>query len=295
MHPDNYIRRMFIKSPELFPGLLGSDWRKTIKLGEIFKIAVGLTDIKVDAYHFESCSFTAKVLKKRWSECTNQDIQAWTPENLDLVVRHYLQRRGFTTMEELEQLQNTNSDGSLTRALVALLHCYRDDQTHARTRKCHAPDHVKSGGITPSKYQKIEKHEMAAVLKLYTEAEARRAALQPTEKPLLTISVKDSEEIVEEYVESYVESEFSEQEFIRTDKNEEKDVESGISDNLASDQCRASNVWHADSIDDLIWQLDIGLSPSADAVQTLLKNEEDLPTYQSRIYASRSKRVEDLL
>jgi hypothetical protein len=231
MHPDNYIRRMFIESPEPFPVLLGSDWRKTIMLGEVFKIAVALTDIKVDAYHFESCSFTAKVLKKRWSERTNQDIQPWTPENLDPVVRHYLQRRGFTTMEELEQLQNTNSDGSLTRALVVLLHCYRDDQTHARTRKRHAPDHVKSGSITMSKHQKLEKHEMEAVLKLYTEAEARRTALQPTETPL-----------------------------------------------------------NANSMDDSTWQLDIGLPPFADEVQTLLEHEEDLPTYHSGIYVSRSKR-----
>jgi len=290
-HPDNYICRMFIESPEPFPVLLGSDWRKAIKLGEVFKTAVALTDIKVDAYHFESCSFTAKVLKKRWSERTNQDIQPWTPENLDPVVRHYLQRRGFTTMEELEQLQSTNSDGSLTRSLVVLLHCYRGNQEQARTRKCHAPDHVKSGGITPSKHQKIEKHEMEAVLKLYTEAEARRAALQPTEKPLFSIiSMKDSEEIVEEYVES----EFSEQEFIQSDKNEEKDMESSISDDSTLDQCGTSNVRHADSMDDLIWQLDIGLPPSADAVQTLLKYEEDLTTYQSGIYASRSKSVIDL-
>jgi hypothetical protein len=62
---------------------------------------------------------------------------------------------------------------------------------------------------------------MEAVSKLYTEAETRRRALQPTEKPL--ISMKDAEEIVEECVES----EFSDQEPIQTEK-EEKDVESGI-------------------------------------------------------------------
>jgi hypothetical protein len=186
-HPDNYICHIFIESPEPFPVLLGSDWRKAIKLGEVFKTAVALTDIKVDTYHFESCSFTAKVLKKRWSEHTNQDIQPWTPENLDPVVQHYLQRHGFTTIEELEQLQNTNSDRSLTHTLIVLLHCYRDDQKQARTQKRHAPDHIKSRGITPSKHQKIEKHEIEAVLKLYTEAEARRTALQPTEKPLFSI------------------------------------------------------------------------------------------------------------
>jgi hypothetical protein len=41
---------------------------------------------------------------------------------------------------------------------------------------------------------------MEAVSKLYTEAETRRRALQPTEKPL--ISMKDTEEIVEECIES---------------------------------------------------------------------------------------------
>ena len=61
---------------------------------------------------------------------------------------------------------------------------------------------------------------MEAVSKLYTEAETRRRALQPTEKPL--ISMKDAEEIVEECIAS----EFSEQKPIQTDKEEEKDVES---------------------------------------------------------------------
>jgi len=46
-------------------------------------------------------------------------------------------------------------------------------------------------------------------------------------------------------------------------------------------------------MDDSIWQLDMGLLPSADAVQTLLKYEEDLPTYQSGIFASRSESVID--
>jgi hypothetical protein len=82
--------------------------------------------------------------------------------------------------------------------------------------------------------------------------------------------MKDSEEIVEEYVES----EFSKQELIQTDKNEGKDVESGISDNSTLDQCGALYVRHADSMDDSIRQLDIGLPPSADAVQTLLKYEK---------------------
>jgi hypothetical protein len=78
------------------------------------------------------------------------------------------------------------------------------------------------------------------VSKLYTKVETRRRALQPTEKPL--ISIKDAEEIVKECVES----EFSDQEPIQTDK-EEKDVESGILDDTTSDQ----NVRHADSMDDL--------------------------------------------
>ena len=75
MHPDNNIYRMFVESPEPFPVLLGSDWRKAIKLGEVFKVAVAMTDIKVDAYHFETCSFTTKVLKKLWSERSNRDNQ----------------------------------------------------------------------------------------------------------------------------------------------------------------------------------------------------------------------------
>lgn len=286
-HPDNNICRMFIESPEPFPVLLGSDWRKALKLGEVFKIAVAMTDIKVDAYQFESCSFTTKVLKKLWSERSNRDIQPWTPENLDPVVRHYLQRRGFTTTEELEELQRTNSDGSLARALVVLLHCFREKPEQARTRKRHPLDHVKSGGITPSKHQKIEEHEMKAVSKLYAEAETRRRALQPTEKPL--ISIKHAEEIVEECVES----EFSDQEPIQTDK-EEKDVESGILDDTTLDQHGASSVRHADSMDDLTWQLDVGLPPCADAVQILLKYEQDLTTHQSGIHTSRSKSVIDL-
>jgi hypothetical protein len=274
---------MFVESPEPFPVLLGSDWRKTMKLGEVFKIAVATTDIKVDANHFENCSLITKVVKRLWSERSNPDIQPWTPKNLDPVVRHYLQRRGFTTTEELEQLQRTNSDGSLTRALVVLLQCYRKQPEHARTRKRHPIDHVKSGGVTPSKYQKIEEHEMEAVSKLYTEAETRRRALQPTEKPL--ISMKDTEEIVEECVES----EFSDQEPIQTDK-EEIDVESGILDDTTLDQ----NVRHADSMDDLTRQLDIRLPPCADAVQILLKYEEDLTTHQSGIHTLRSKSVIDL-
>ena len=77
---------------------------------------------------------------------------------------------------------------------------------------------------------------MEAVSKLYTKAETRRRALQPTEKPL--ISMKDAEEIVEECIES----EFREQEPIQTDKEEEKDVGSDILDDTTLDQCGASNV-----------------------------------------------------
>ena len=252
-HPNNHICRMFIESPEPYPVLLGSNWRKSMKLGEVFKIAVALTDIKVDAYHFECCSFTAKVLKRRWSESSNQDIQPWTPENLDPVVRHYLQRRGFTTMEELEQLQNTNSEKSLTRALIVLLHSYRDDQKQAHLRKRHDPDHVKSGEIAPSKHQKIEKHEMEAVWKLHTEADARRAALQPTEKPLHADSMDDS---------------------IRQMDDSIRQMDNSIP-----------------QMDDSIRQLDIGLPPSLDAVQTLLGFEDDLPTYQSGINESRSESI----
>ena len=79
---------------------------------------------------------------------------------------------------------------------------------------------------------------MEAVSKLYTEAETRRRALQPTGKP--HISMKDAEEIVEECVES----EFSEEEPIQTDKEEGKDVESGNLDDTTLDQCGASNVRH---------------------------------------------------
>lgn len=94
---------------------------------------------------------------------------------------------------------------------------------------------------------------MEAVSKLYTEAETRRRAQQPTEKPL--ISMMGAEEIVEECIES----ELSEQGPIQTDKKEEEDMESSILDDTTLDQCGASNVRHAESMDDLTWQLDIGL------------------------------------
>jgi hypothetical protein len=47
-------------------------------------------------------------------------------------------------------------------------------------------------------------------------------------------------------------------------------------------------------MNDLTWQLDIGLPPCADTVQTLLKYEEDLTTHQSGTHTSRSKSVTDL-
>jgi hypothetical protein len=62
---------------------------------------------------------------------------------------------------------------------------------------------------------------MEAVSKLYTDAETRRCALQPTEKPL--ILMKDVEEIVEECVESEVSDQ------------EEKDVESDRLDDTTLD------------------------------------------------------------
>lgn len=50
----------------------------------------------------------------------------------------------------------------------------------------------------------------------------------------------------------------------------------------------------ADPMDDLTWQLDIGLPPCVDAVQIVLKYEEDLTTHQSGILTSRSKSATDL-
>jgi hypothetical protein len=155
------------------------------------------------------------------------------------------------------------------------------------TRK-RPPDQVKSGGITSSKHQKIEKHETKAVSKLYIEAETRRRALQPTEKHLM--SVKDAEEIVEESIGS----ELVNRNPYKPTRKKKKDVESGILDDTTWDQCGASIIRHADLVDDLTWQLHIGLPPCADAVQTMLKYEEDLISRQSRIHTSRPKSVTDL-
>ncbi len=131
-------------------------------------------------------------------------------------------------------------------------------------------------------------------MKLYTKAETRRRALQPTEKPLM--SVKDVEEIVDECFKSGI----SEQELTQTDNEEEKPMETGISDDTTLDLCGALNTRNADSMDDITWQLDIGLPPCADMVQTLLEYEENMATHQSgipkvnQIHLSRSKGMIDL-
>jgi hypothetical protein len=65
-------------------------------------------------------------------------------------------------------------------------------------------------------------------------------------------------------------------------------------DDTTLGQCGASNVLHAGSTDDLTWQLNIGLPPYTDVVQTLLKYEGDLTTHQSGIHTLRSKSETDL-
>lgn len=240
---DNSICRMFVECPEPFLILLSGNWRLSMKLGEVFKIAVALTDIKLDPYHFENCSFRAKVLKKRWLMWHDSNEAPWSPENLDPAVRHYLQRCGFTTVEQLEQLRNTNSEKCLTRALVVYLHCRRQDIPVAKRTPKIGPNlssrAVKTFG---SEHQEIEKHEMEAVSKLSTEAEIRRVALQPTETPL--ISRTNEEKIVVEVIESEI---TSDHEHIQSSKGEEH-VESIISDEISLHQREALNTRHADSM-----------------------------------------------
>ncbi|KAI1611985.1 hypothetical protein EDD36DRAFT_488971 [Exophiala viscosa] len=156
-HSDNSIFRMFVESPEPFP-VVSSGWQHVMKLGEVFKTAVAMTDINVDAYYFEACSFRTKLVKQLWSERHDQDLQPWTPENIDPLIRAYLCRRGFSTMEDLEKLQQTNTEGSLSRALIVLLSCFNEEHT----RKGRGVTNNNTSDTTSSKYQKIEKHEMEA-------------------------------------------------------------------------------------------------------------------------------------
>lgn len=72
--------------------------------------------------------------------------------------------------------------------------------------------------------------------------------------------------VCQEIAEECIESEFSEQDPIQFDKEEEKDVDSNILDDITLDRFGALNVRHADLMDDLTWQLDIQLPPCADAV-----------------------------
>lgn len=130
--PDNNICHIFVECPEPFPILLSGNWRLSMKLGEVFKIAVALTDIKLDPYHFETCSFHAEVVKKLWLMRCNLDDTSWTPENLDPAVRHYLQRCGFVTMEQFEELRNTSSEKCLTRALVVYPHCRHSNKPFSK-------------------------------------------------------------------------------------------------------------------------------------------------------------------
>ncbi|KAI1623158.1 hypothetical protein EDD37DRAFT_695551 [Exophiala viscosa] len=268
-HSDNSIFRMFVESPEPFP-VVSSGWQQVMKLGEVFKIAVAMTDINVDAYYFEACSFRTKLVKQLWSERHDQDLQPWTPENIDPLIRAYLCRRGFSTMEDLEKLQQTNTEGSLSRALIVLLSCFNEEHT----RKGRGVTNNNTSDTTSSKYQKIEKHEMEAVRKLYTQAETRRRTMQPTEKPLA--SLKDADEIVEERLEP----ESDEEEPIEPDKEEQRDIDTAFPD--------------PDSMDDSTWDPDIGLFASANEVQTLLEYEEQLITDRSGIRISTSGVQADL-
>jgi hypothetical protein len=167
---------------------MGRDWRATIKLGELFKITVALTDININPSHFENCSFRGRVFAKV-NDMRNNSGTPWTPDDLEPEVRQCLLRRGFTTIEHLKELRNTNSDNCLARALVVYFLCCRQD---AKTKKPSSIPRCKRSGVsrtksnvTPSQLEKNQKDEMEAVLDLHIEAERRRRTQQPTEKPLL--------------------------------------------------------------------------------------------------------------
>jgi len=172
---------------------LGSDWRKVQKLGEAFKLAAALTDISTNPYVLENGTVMTRIFRQRRLEKTNPDHPPWTPENRDPLIEQYLHRRGLSTAN-IQDLQYTNGEGSLTRGLTVLLHCFRHKSYKDPDRVVRLRKEVRRD-IDPTVSVRIGVEELKLVQALCAKAEARRTAIQ---QPVVELtSSKDRDEIIQ--------------------------------------------------------------------------------------------------
>lgn len=70
--------RIYLESPEPFP-LVSSNWQRTMKLGEVFKIARALTGIQVDPYHFETIRCATEHSLRHQEDLIHMRETQWRP------------------------------------------------------------------------------------------------------------------------------------------------------------------------------------------------------------------------
>lgn len=142
-------------------------------------------------YILENGTVMTRIFRQRRLEKANPDHPPWTPENLDPLIEQYLHRRGLSTADILD-LQYTNGEGSLTRGLTVLLHCFRH-KSYKGTDRVARPRKKVRREIDPTVSVRIGVEELKLVQVLCAKAEARRTAIQQPEVEFT--SSKDRDEI----------------------------------------------------------------------------------------------------
>jgi hypothetical protein len=142
-------------------------------------------------YVLENGTVLTRICRQRRLEKTNSDHPPWTPENLDPLIEQYLHRRGLSTAD-VQDLQNTNDECSLTRGLIVLLQCFRHKYCKGLGRVAR-PRKNGPREIDPSVNVRIGVEELKSVQALYAKAEARRAAVQQPEAELTSSKIIQKE------------------------------------------------------------------------------------------------------
>lgn len=114
------IRRLFIRSPAPVTSLWASNGAEAYRLTTLFRFVDTLARISISPNFYES-ALTLALIVRKWNDESKGRIEKATPATLEPTLQTWLARKGFTTLEHLERLEEAGG-GSLRYGMLILLH-----------------------------------------------------------------------------------------------------------------------------------------------------------------------------
>lgn len=117
---ENNRKRLYVCSPAPLSSLWSNKWSQSIKLGEVFRFAAAVTHTPRICPWFYSSAMIYIVIFRRQSKERRGVCSRMTPRTIDPQIRAWLYHKGFTTEEDLKDLERLG--GSLIQGIMMLLH-----------------------------------------------------------------------------------------------------------------------------------------------------------------------------